>query len=263
MGKKVALMIHAIGSGPIMWGVSPTGPIGMADLLKEKGIETRIPTLPGHCSSYRDLSKVTGDEWNRFVKKEMKELLLDEEIEEIYLIGFSLGGAVTLRALIELLAEGVFTEARLKRVNVLVVNTPVHICGVPTSLMERLSSWPHWILERIALPNVPRPWEPNRQYLKQALVSKLLPLSAVVEMMKLVWRLLYLLSSAPAPLAEVVKKLVLVQATPDKVVDPKSVEILHKLIGGKMISIEEATHGFAEREAWKKLQEVVNQIITN
>lgn len=257
---KVALMFHAIGSGPIMWGISPAGPSGMTDLLKEKGIETRIPTLPGHCSSYRDLAKVMGSDWNQFSKEEMRKLLLNEEIEEIYLIGFSLGGAVTLRALIELLGEGVFTESQLKRVNVLVVNTPVHINGVSTSLMEKISRLPRWILEWIPLPNVPRPWEPNPQYLKKAMVSKLLPLSTVVEMMKLVWSLLDLLSSAPAPLAEVVKKLVLVQATPDKVVDPVSVEVLHGLIGGQMVSIGEATHGFPEGEAWEKLQQVVNLI---
>jgi pimeloyl-ACP methyl ester carboxylesterase len=258
---KVALMLHAIGSGPIMWEVSPIDSRGMADLLMEKGIQPKIPTLPGHCASYRDLAKVSGSDWNQSVKQQMREILLDGEIKEIYLIGFSMGGVLTLLALAELLAEGRFPESQLKRVSVLVVNTPVHIKGVSTHQLEKISRWSRWALEWIAIPNVPRPWETNFRYLWKALVSKLLPLSAFVEMMKLVWRLLDLLASTPTKERfQTLKQLVLVQAIPDKVVDPKSVEILHRLIGGKVIRIEGATHGFAESEAWEELQKVVHQI---
>jgi pimeloyl-ACP methyl ester carboxylesterase len=258
MGRKVALAIHAIGASHTMYYVSPIDETnGIASFLLGKAIEVRTPTLHGHCSSYQDLAKTTGKLWVEQVTNEMEELIQERENERVYLIGFSMGSLLILLSLMELVRKQKCTMEQLSRVRVLCVNTPVEICGVSTSLLKRISKMPRGLLEKIWLPNVPRPWEPNRQYLKQAMTSKRLPISSVVEMMKLVWHLLDMPLSLP--LRERLSDLVLVQAIPDKVVHPRSVSVLHEMFGGEVITIKGATHGFPERKPWLELMGVLDR----
>jgi esterase/lipase len=259
-GKNMALMLHPIGSGPVVYEISPTQSGGIAKVLREKGIETRIPTLPGHCKTVNDLAKVKGEEWLQKAKEEIYNLLNDKEIEEIYLIGYSMGGLLTLLALFELLKSQYFQNERMNRVTVLVINTPVHIQRWPWWLAKGITLLPRKILELIRLPNKPRPNEPNHEYLKQALVTKELPLSSGVEMQKLVWKLVEVFRSQEVEW-ESLKKIFLLQAIPDGIIHPASVEILRKLIGAKatVITIEDATHGLPEGKAWEAFRDVVDK----
>lgn len=109
------------------------------------------------------------------------------------------------------------------------------------------------ILGRIRLKNVPRKHESNHEYLSQALVSKELPLSSVIAMYKLAWRLVKQFEEQDSVWWESFRKVCLLQATPDGVIHPRSVHILQQLIGEKatVTMIERATHGLPETEAWR------------
>jgi esterase/lipase len=259
MRRKVALLTHAIGSSPIMWDISPVHNWGIKQLFEQRGIITETPLLPGHDASYAELATVSGEQWLESVKQDMRELFADDNTE-IYLIGFSLGGLLSLLAVAELLKEGCVP---VERTHLLVANAPVHINGVPPWLWNELRKLPRKVLQSIPIPNVPRPWEPNRGYLKQAMVSKLLPLSAVMELMDLVDRLLQQLSNKQlAAKFQELAQLTLIQAHPDRVVHPRSVDTLHNLVGGDIYHIEGATHAFPEEEAWTTLCEIVQNQLT-
>lgn len=259
MGRRVLLGGHAIASGRVVFDISPVlDEEGIAPFLHKKGIEVRVPTLTGHCSSYRDLAVVRGEQWVEQLKQEIETLLQDDEIEEYYFVGFSMGGLPLMIVLLELIGEGKYTE-QLQRAKLMFVNTPVDLNGVPTKLLKALSKFPRMLLERIWLSNVPRPEEPNHEYLEQALVSKKLPISTVIEMMKLIWRLQHMQSSHPIDLSTKVKELVLVQAEADNVVDSLSVFLLQQMIGGRVVTIKDATHGFPEEEPWLSLRSEIDQ----
>ncbi|MFC0274428.1 alpha/beta hydrolase [Metabacillus herbersteinensis] len=60
-------------------------------LRKLTGWEVRTPTLPGHGEDL-SLSGLTYQEWINHAEEELKELL--KEVDEVYVIGFSMGGLI-------------------------------------------------------------------------------------------------------------------------------------------------------------------------
>tara|TARA_Y100000034_G_scaffold134864_1_gene204594 strand:- start:1807 stop:2646 length:840 start_codon:yes stop_codon:yes gene_type:complete len=86
-GKKVALLIHGFTSSPGEFRK-------LGDLLAKNDLSVHAPLLPGHGTSPERLSLVKYVEWIEFLENEIA--MLEQKYEEIYLIGNSFGGNLSL-----------------------------------------------------------------------------------------------------------------------------------------------------------------------
>jgi carboxylesterase len=85
--KKAALLIHGFIGSPTDYGRLPA-------LLHRQGYDVFVPLLPGHGTDPEDFSKTTADELEAFVLREYRAL--KQKYAEVVLIGFSMGGALSV-----------------------------------------------------------------------------------------------------------------------------------------------------------------------
>lgn len=85
--KYGALLIHGLFD-------SPFSLLDLGLQLQEKGIMSRAILLPGHGTTPDDLLKVTHQDWIQSVKYGIQSL--QQEVDEIYIIGFSTGAALAV-----------------------------------------------------------------------------------------------------------------------------------------------------------------------
>ena len=81
-------MIHGFTGSPASikpWALS----------LHEKGLSVAVPILAGHGTHWSDLNKVNWQDWYESVEKEFLEL--KKSCNQIFVAGFSMGGALALR----------------------------------------------------------------------------------------------------------------------------------------------------------------------
>ncbi len=74
---------------------SPASIKPWAIALHEKGLSVAVPTLAGHGTHWSDLNKVKWEDWYEVVEKEFLEL--KKQCDQVFVAGFSLGGALALR----------------------------------------------------------------------------------------------------------------------------------------------------------------------
>jgi carboxylesterase len=86
-GPVGALLVHGFTG-------SPQGLRGLGEYLAEHGIAVTGPRLPGHGTSWEDLSSRTSAEWSQTVEDSFHKL--QAEKEEIFLVGLSFGAALAL-----------------------------------------------------------------------------------------------------------------------------------------------------------------------
>ncbi len=86
-GNRAVLLIHGFIGSPADFGRLPK-------LLYEKGFTVSAPLLPGHGTDPRHFSKTTPKELEDFVTSEYRKL--KEQYKEVTLIGFSMGGALSI-----------------------------------------------------------------------------------------------------------------------------------------------------------------------
>ncbi len=85
--KKAALLIHGFIGSPTDFAELPV-------LLNQKGLTVSVPLLPGHGTDPRHFSKTTAEELEQYVLNAYRGL--KKEYEEVVLIGFSMGGALSI-----------------------------------------------------------------------------------------------------------------------------------------------------------------------
>jgi carboxylesterase len=90
--KKAALLVHGFIGSPTDYGRLP-------QLLHERGYTVKVPLLPGHGTDPRDFSKTTAEELESFVLRHYREM--KREYDEVVLIGFSMGGALSVLTSLE------------------------------------------------------------------------------------------------------------------------------------------------------------------
>lgn len=114
-GKNGCLLIHGFGGSPDE--ISP-----LAAQLKEAGCHVACPVLKGHTGKRRDLKGISYKEWIASAEEELQALFT--RCNRVYLIGFSMGGLISLDL-----------AAKYKVAGVVTLNTPIY----------------YWDLKRIAL----------------------------------------------------------------------------------------------------------------
>jgi carboxylesterase len=97
-----------------------------AEFLAAHGYSVRLPLLPGHGTSPKDLNKTTWDEWYQTAENAYLELV--SKHQKVFIFALSMGGALTLR-----LAE------LHQPVGIVLVNPLIHIKGVKRILIPIVS----------------------------------------------------------------------------------------------------------------------------
>lgn len=87
-GKTGVLMLHGFTGSPA--SIKP-----WALALYERGLSVSVPRLAGHGTHWSDLNKVSWQDWYDTVEKEFIEL--KKSCDQVFVAGFSVGGALALR----------------------------------------------------------------------------------------------------------------------------------------------------------------------
>ena len=74
---------------------SPHGLRAWAEALAEAGFAVRMPLLPGHGTSWQELSRTRWQQWHDSLDQGWREL--DAECDQVFAAGLSMGGALALR----------------------------------------------------------------------------------------------------------------------------------------------------------------------
>ncbi|WP_017581705.1 alpha/beta hydrolase [Nocardiopsis valliformis] len=65
-----------------------------AEYLAEAGLTVELPRLPGHGTTWQDMATTTTDDWYAEVERALLDLA--ERCDEVFVMGLSMGGALTL-----------------------------------------------------------------------------------------------------------------------------------------------------------------------
>ncbi len=87
-GKTGVLMLHGFTGSPA--SIKP-----WALAMHERGLSVAVPRLAGHGTHWTDLNKVTWQDWYQSVEDEFLEL--KKTCDQVFVAGFSVGGALALR----------------------------------------------------------------------------------------------------------------------------------------------------------------------
>ena len=90
--SEAVLFVHGWASSPRDFGPLP-------ELAAEAGLHARVLRLPGHATDPRDFAETPLEAWRTAVREEFDAL--DAAFERVHLVGFSMGGALS----VELAAE--------------------------------------------------------------------------------------------------------------------------------------------------------------
>lgn len=87
-GPVAVLMIHGFTGSPL--SVRP-----WAEALHHEGFTVSVPRLPGHARTWEEMNQTSWSDWYAEVDKSFTEL--KSKHERVFVAGFSMGGALTLR----------------------------------------------------------------------------------------------------------------------------------------------------------------------
>lgn len=87
-GAIAVLMIHGFTGSPL--SVRP-----WAQALNREGFTVRVPRLPGHARTWEEMNRTRWHDWYEEVDRNFTEL--KEKHERVFVAGFSMGGALSLR----------------------------------------------------------------------------------------------------------------------------------------------------------------------
>lgn len=86
-GPTGALLLHGFTG-------TPQALRGLGDYLAQRGLAVVAPLLPGHGTTWRDLSTRTGDDWIAAVEQSFHEVAAERE--EVFVVALSFGAALAL-----------------------------------------------------------------------------------------------------------------------------------------------------------------------
>lgn len=101
--RRGILLVHGLGDSPYHMR-------HLAAFFQAQGFRVMVPLLPGHGTVPGDLLEVSWQEWEKAVVFGVN--CLEQEVDELYLGGFSLGGTLSLRqSLLDARVRGLFLFA--------------------------------------------------------------------------------------------------------------------------------------------------------
>lgn len=96
--KSAVLIAHGFTGSPYELQV-------LAEFLRNKGLFVSLPTLPGHGTTPDDLRKYGPEDWMNVLRSSYRKL--EQQYEQINIIGLSLGGSLALKLASEVSSSSV------------------------------------------------------------------------------------------------------------------------------------------------------------
>lgn len=140
-GSVAILMVHGFTGSPV--SVRP-----WAEGLHQRGFTVRVPLLPGHGRTWQEMNETAWPDWFEEIEKNLLDL--QREHQRIFVAGFSMGGALSLKLAM---------KYREKIEGLLLVNPSVHDRRPIISLVPFLKYFVPSVGGRgtdVAAPNPPR-----------------------------------------------------------------------------------------------------------
>jgi carboxylesterase len=107
---------------------SPASMRPWAEYLNQRGYTVKVPLLPGHGTTPRDLNLVKWQEWPAKVESDLQELL--RTCRKVFICGLSMGGGTTLN---------IATRYSEDLAGIILVNPMIHVKFVPHQLAWAIS----------------------------------------------------------------------------------------------------------------------------
>jgi len=209
-GKRVALLVHGYRGSPYDFREC-------AAFLAQNGYRVIVPLLPGHGTSKDDLRMTRWWDWFQAAKDQLVEVL-SQDYEEVFLVGFSLGGGIALSLAAEF--EGVD--------GVVTICTPFGIPRPISFLIRYFSKF---------LPGVNSTWstdislrtDPILQEMRRRYNKTILPC---------VFSVGAFFNDVRKKIAHVTRPTLIIQSQRDRVVSPKDAQKIYDRLPGPQKWIE-------------------------
>jgi carboxylesterase len=188
---------------------SPASMVPWARHLAEQGYTVRVPRLPGHGTSVKDMNTTRWTDWFDEVDRALSELR--ERCDRVVVAGLSMGGCLSL----------LLAERRAADVDALVlVNPAVHMKRLDLKLVPLLQ----WIV-----PSVPGIGNDIKKPGQDEIGYDKTPLKALASQLKM-WKLVR------GNLHQVTAPVLLMRSTDDHVVDETSAAIISQGVSSSVVT---------------------------
>ncbi|MCD5413425.1 MAG: alpha/beta hydrolase [Clostridiales bacterium] len=211
-GDTACLLIHGFTG-------TPAHMLPLGKFLHEKGFTTKAVLLKGHGTTVEDMQKTNYADWFTSVENAYQEL--KEKYKIVYVIGFSMGGILTLQLAL-----------KYDIPKIVAIATPMRV-------VDKLAKWT-WIGKYFMKY---KPWgepeDPAQDEKKYVIRYDKVPLNCVAEMMRA-------MKKVEKELTKVESETLVIQPRKDKSVMPISAEIIYDNISAKrkkLIWLENSYHG--------------------
>lgn len=178
----------------------------LGDYLKDKGFTVQSILLKGHGTSLFDMRKTNHKDWLQSALSAYQKLKLT--CDEIFVVGFSMGGALALNLAVDCEISGIVS-----------LSTPIKVLKIEICIRRLLQCIKNKFEKKPAVPD-------------NILLSgyKTAPLSCIKSLFKLIKQVKTNLNKVQVPI-------LIVHSYGDKTANPMSANIIYKKIGSKDKSI--------------------------
>lgn len=180
---------------------SPGEMFPLGQFLHQKGYTVRGILLPGHGTKVEDLEGVSWAEWYQEVEREYREL--KENCSQVFVIGLSMGGALSLSLATENALDGVVS-----------ICAPIYIADKKAYLTPYLKSFVRYSKKKV------------RKQPFNSFSYDVYPLSGTANLVKAIPAIKRNLEKTTCPA-------LIIQARKDKTVEPRSAQYIYDNIGSK------------------------------
>ncbi|NMA02321.1 MAG: alpha/beta fold hydrolase [Clostridia bacterium] len=185
---------------------SPGEMFPLGQFLNQKGYTVRGVLLPGHGTKVEDLEGVGWSEWYQEVENEYKRLR--ESCSQVFVIGLSMGGALSLNLATENVLAGVVS-----------ICAPIYIADKKAYLTPYLKRFVRYSKKKV------------RKKPYNSFSYDVYPLSGTAQLVKAI-------PAIKKNLGKITSPALIIQAQQDKTVEPRSAQFIYDNIGSKEKSLK-------------------------
>ncbi len=210
--NKSILLLHGFAANPYSL-------IELGNFLSSQGYNVYAPLLPGHGTSAFDMEKYSWEDWQR--ESENAYLFLENNSEEVYVIGFSMGGDLALN-----LAK----KHDIKKI--IIINTPYELKTKFAQFVPLISLVQEYHIKSLFTD------EKDIKIIEELKIYKVIPMKSIADILSLI-------SDTKINLDKVNEPILIMQSAKDTLVEPTSSYFIYQDVNSKqkrLIVLKDSTH---------------------